>query len=90
MLFALAILNKHRSFHADRASADPLTHQQRLDHFHFNKDYTTTWEQRFYVNEDFYTAETDTMIVEISGEWELTSAPGGTADHPDIFGEVAK
>ena len=90
MLFILAILNKHKSFHAQRASADPLIYTQRLDHFRFNKDYTTTWDQRYYVNDDFYKVDTDTMIVEISGEWELTSAPGGTAENPDIFGEVAK
>lgn len=61
--------------------------ENRIDHFNpFHQD---VFDQRYYYNSEFVQPGTRVAILEIGGEGEIHSAPGGTRGNPDILGRIA-
>lgn len=61
---------------------------QRLDHF--NAFDRRTFQQRYFVNEAFARPGARAAVLEIGGEGEISGAPGGTAEKPDVLGRIAQ
>lgn len=90
MLLALCILVATLGRFVQRERVGPSTQlfiENRVDHFNpFNQD---VFRQRYYYNSEFVRDGSHVAILEIGGEGEINSAPGGTKSNPDILGRIA-
>lgn len=68
--------------------SQPRFFRNRIDHF--NPFDRRTFEQRYYINTAFAKKDARVAIIEIGGESEITSAPGGDPEKPDILGDIAE
>jgi len=62
--------------------------EQRLDHF--NAFDRRTFRQRYFTNTAFASNASRAAVLEIGGEGEISGAPGGTPENPDILGRIAQ